>query len=153
MTRDDELIIICALRYAFGRNTYMPSIVADYIWHNIENYSDKFIEDIIRNIEDETKSHIRLECRYDEKTWRDLLTKLHKNMHKHIFKQTGGGCSYKGECDMSYECSCGEKIRIATGLIGYWNLPLEFKERGDLTETERLEREGILKMITGESIK
>jgi len=36
-----------------------------------------------------------------------------KEKHKHIFKSYGGGTDLKTNIsDMSYECKCGEKIRI-----------------------------------------
>lgn len=50
------LILIAAMRYAMGRNTYMPMVVADYIKRHILLLDDKFLvmaaDDIRRHFED-----------------------------------------------------------------------------------------------------
>ena len=56
---DDDFgcIINCALRYAIGRHTYMPSVVMDFIRKHIDALDTKtisvMIEDIDREIKDE----------------------------------------------------------------------------------------------------
>ena len=40
MNIDLETIILCALRYAFTRRSYMPALVADYIVEHFEEISD-----------------------------------------------------------------------------------------------------------------
>lgn len=53
---DFRLILIAAMRYAMGRNTYMPMVVADYIKHHIHLLDGKFLvlatDDIRRHFED-----------------------------------------------------------------------------------------------------
>ena len=53
---DFRLILIVAMRYAMGRNTYMPSVVADYLKRHIQLLDDKFLvlaaDDIRRHFED-----------------------------------------------------------------------------------------------------
>ena len=53
---DFRLILIAAMRYAVGRNTYMPMVVADYIKRHILLLDDKFLvmaaDDIRRHFED-----------------------------------------------------------------------------------------------------
>ena len=53
---DFRLILIAAMRYAMGRNTYMPLVVADYIKRHILLLDDKFLvmaaDDIRRHFED-----------------------------------------------------------------------------------------------------
>ena len=53
---DFRLILIAAMRYAMGRNTYMPSVVADYLKRHIQLLDDKFLvlaaDDIRRHFED-----------------------------------------------------------------------------------------------------
>jgi len=55
--KDFECIVGCALRYAIGRNTYMPSLVVDFIKNHIEifdiNSIAVMIEDIDRELSDE----------------------------------------------------------------------------------------------------
>ena len=52
---DFRLILIAAMRYAMGRNTYMPMVVADYIKRHILLLDDKFLvmaaDDIRRHFE------------------------------------------------------------------------------------------------------
>ncbi len=53
---DFRLIVLSAMRYAMGRNTYMPLVVTDYIKRHIRLLDDKFlvlaVNDIRRHFED-----------------------------------------------------------------------------------------------------
>lgn len=53
---DFRLILLAAMRYAMGRSTYMPMVVADYIKRHIQLLDDKFLvlaaNDIRRHFED-----------------------------------------------------------------------------------------------------
>ena len=53
---DFRLILLSAMRYAMGRNTYMPIVVADYIKRHRQFLDDKFLvlatDDIRRHLED-----------------------------------------------------------------------------------------------------
>ena len=53
---DFRLILLSAMRYAMGRNTCMPMVVADYIKRHIQLLDDKFLvlaaDDIRRHLED-----------------------------------------------------------------------------------------------------
>lgn len=53
---DFRLIVLSAMRYAMGRNTYMPLVVTDYIKRHIWLMDDKFLvlaaNDIRRHFED-----------------------------------------------------------------------------------------------------
>ena len=53
---DFRLILLSAIRYAMGRNTYMPAVVSDYIKRHIRFLDDKFLalaaDDIRRHLED-----------------------------------------------------------------------------------------------------
>ena len=40
---DFRLILLSAMRYAMGRNTYMPAVVSDYIKRHIRFLDDKFL--------------------------------------------------------------------------------------------------------------
>ena len=52
---DFRLILLSAMRYAMGRNTCMPMVVADYIKRHIQLLDDKFLvlaaDDISRHLE------------------------------------------------------------------------------------------------------
>ena len=53
---DFRLVLLSAMRYAMGRNTYMPAVVSDYIKRHIRFLNDKFLalaaDDIRRHLED-----------------------------------------------------------------------------------------------------
>ena len=53
---DFRLILLSAMRYAMGRNTCMPMVVADYIKRHIQLLDDKFLvlaaDEIRRHLED-----------------------------------------------------------------------------------------------------
>lgn len=53
---DFRLILLSAMRYAMGRKTYMPSVIADYIKRHLPHLDDKFLtlaaDDIQRYLED-----------------------------------------------------------------------------------------------------
>ena len=53
---DFRLIVLSAMRYAMGRNTYMPLVVTNYIKRHIRLLDDKFLmlaaDDIHRHFED-----------------------------------------------------------------------------------------------------
>lgn len=53
---DFRLVLLSAMRYAMGRNTYMPAVVFGYIKRHIRFLDDKFLalaaDDIRRHLED-----------------------------------------------------------------------------------------------------
>ena len=75
-----EQILICAVRYALGRMSYIVGVVAEYVAVKQPELSKKCINIIIRDIEEELKRYhdagqiLGMEC--DERTWLRLLEKL-----------------------------------------------------------------------------
>ena len=53
---DFRLILLSAMRYAMGRKTHMPSVIADYIKRHLQLLDDKFLTlavgDIRQHLED-----------------------------------------------------------------------------------------------------
>ena len=45
-------ICLCAMRYALGRQSYMPSLVQDFIWEHIREIDSGTIEIMIRDIDE-----------------------------------------------------------------------------------------------------
>lgn len=76
----EELILMCAVRYALGRMSYIVSVVCDYIKVKHKNLSQYCINIIIRDIEEELERYhnsghtLGMEC--DEKQWVQLLNFL-----------------------------------------------------------------------------
>lgn len=77
-----EHILICAVRYALGRMSYMVSIVCEYVASKHRELSEHCIDIIIRDIEEEIEMCHKIgrtcgmEC--DEREWLRLLETLKK---------------------------------------------------------------------------
>ena len=77
---DEEQIIICAVRYALGRMSYITGIVAEYVASKKDELSEQCKAIIIRDIETEYALYrsmgqtLGMEC--DERTWLRLLEVL-----------------------------------------------------------------------------
>ena len=56
--KDFECIVGCALRYAIGRNTYMPSLVSDFIKNHIEIFDINSIAVMIEDIDRELSGEL-----------------------------------------------------------------------------------------------
>lgn len=80
MISDNEHILICAVRYALGRMSYIVGIVAEYVANNRNELSENCIAIIIRDIEEEIEMCHRLGkycgMEFDERTWINLLQVL-----------------------------------------------------------------------------
>lgn len=77
---NEEQILICAVRYALGRMSYIVGVVAEYVAVKQSGLSKECINIIIRDIEEELKRYhdagqlLGMEC--DERTWVRLLERL-----------------------------------------------------------------------------
>ena len=71
---DFRLILLSAMRYAMGRNTYMPVVVSNYIKRHIRLLDDKFLalaaDDIRRHLEDYAEHEL------NSNFWQGLLDAL-----------------------------------------------------------------------------
>lgn len=77
---DDEQILICAVRYALGRMSYIVGDVAQYVAYKRKTLSKQCIDIIIRDIEEEIQRYHRsghtLGMQCDEMMWIRLLNVL-----------------------------------------------------------------------------
>ena len=78
MTNVEEEVLICALRYALGRHTYIVSVIADNVKNNINKLSQKTIgvmakdiQEVIKEGEPELATN-----KMDYSTWKKLLSTL-----------------------------------------------------------------------------
>lgn len=77
---NEEQILICAVRYALGRMSYIVGVIAEYVAVKQPELSPNCINIIIRDIEEELKRYhdegqtLGMEC--DERTWVRLLERL-----------------------------------------------------------------------------
>lgn len=72
-----ETILLCAVRYAIGRKTYIPSLVIDYITPLLPYLS----EDVLKLIADEIIGHYTYEGalgdeKIDKPYWIEFLRKI-----------------------------------------------------------------------------
>ena len=82
---DFRLILLSAMRYAMGRNTYMPAVVSDYIKRHIRFPDDKFLvlaaDDIRRHLEDYAEHEPYLNL------WQNLLCALEAEQRARATRQ------------------------------------------------------------------
>ena len=77
INKDFETILVCAVRYAIGRQTYIPSLVIDYITPLLPSLS----EDVLKLIANEIVQHYTYEGglgdeKIDRPYWEQFLRKI-----------------------------------------------------------------------------
>lgn len=79
MTREEQ-ILICAVRYALGRRSYIVGTVAEYVNSKKNELSKNCINIIIRDIKEQLEfcHKMNMTCgdEIDERTWNNLLKAL-----------------------------------------------------------------------------
>ena len=82
---DFRLILLSAMRYAMGRKTHMPSVIADYIKRHLQLLDDKFLtlaaDDIQRYLEDYTEHEANSDL------WQNLLDALETEQRDQATRQ------------------------------------------------------------------
>ena len=81
INKDFETILLCAVRYAIGRKSYMPSVVIDYITPLLPYLT----EDVLKLIADEIIGHYTYEGglgdeKIDRPYWEQFLRKVRLEM-------------------------------------------------------------------------
>lgn len=83
ITDDFESMLICALRYSIGRETYMPGIAIDYIGYLAPQLSANTLFVMQRDIRETITSYGRIKRRlYMEAEWIGLEAELRKEYEK-----------------------------------------------------------------------
>lgn len=76
----EEQILICAVRYALGRQSYIVGVVAEYVASKRNELSEHCLDILIRDIKEEIEMCHRIgkTCGdwFDERTWQNLLEVL-----------------------------------------------------------------------------
>ena len=89
-TDDDRLILIAAFRYALGRCSYMPSVVASVItqcWSSLTEHDQRLIK---REIADAIeRGHAGMDC--DVAIWRRVLELGDKSAENGVESKSWGG--------------------------------------------------------------
>ena len=82
---DFRLVLLSAMRYAMGKNTYMPVVVSDYIKRHIRFLDDKFLvlaaDDIWRHLDDYAEHEPNLNL------WQNLLCALETEQRARATRQ------------------------------------------------------------------
>ena len=82
---DFRLILLSAMRYAMGRNTCIPMVVADYIKRHIQLLDDKFLvlaaDNIRRHLEDYAEHEM------NPNLWQSLLDTLETEQRERATRQ------------------------------------------------------------------
>ncbi|MEF2646834.1 MAG: hypothetical protein U0N32_12090 [Oscillospiraceae bacterium] len=80
-----RLILLSAMRYAMGRKTHMPSVIADYIKRHLQLLDDKFLtlaaDDIQRYLEDYAEHEANSDL------WQNLLDALETEQRDRATRQ------------------------------------------------------------------
>ncbi len=71
---DISAMLVCAVRYALGRRTYIVQWTCEFIRNNTHLLIDKDIQVMIRDIEQQKQYSYRDKC--DEECWLSLLNYL-----------------------------------------------------------------------------
>ena len=89
-TDDDRLVLIAAFRYALGRMTYMPSVVAGVLaqcWADLTEHDQRLIKrEIAEAIE---RGHAGMAC--DVATWRRVLERSGKEPENGVESKSSAG--------------------------------------------------------------
>ena len=81
INKDFETILLCAVRYAIGRKSYMPSMVIDYITPLLPYLSEDVLKLIVNEIiERYTDEGALGDEKIDKPYWIDFLRKIRLEM-------------------------------------------------------------------------
>ena len=79
--KDFSIVVFCAFRYALGRMTYMPSIVAEFIQTNIKDIKTSDIRLMIKEIEEANEDNL-LGMDFDVRMWLRLKDFLEEELKR-----------------------------------------------------------------------
>ena len=71
---DYEIMVLCALRYALGRKSYITGLVSDYIWDNRKILGRRAREQVVEDI----KGTKDLGMEMDKLIWEGLVERLER---------------------------------------------------------------------------
>jgi len=73
--KNDQLVLICAFRYALGRATYVPSMIAEELESNWKEFDPWQQEQILDDIDKAVKlGYAGMDC--DSKMWADFARRV-----------------------------------------------------------------------------
>lgn len=79
VSRNFELMMISAMRYAIGRMTYMPSVTIDYIRSLLPKLSTNTLYVMERDIHEEVERYERMQHElYMKREWVELMNDINE---------------------------------------------------------------------------
>ena len=83
-SRDEDFgaVLMCAVRYAIGRRTYMPKLVVDFITPLVPELTTKTLWVLKADINDREKYDALGDPTIDAPIWRELFTVIQKELIK-----------------------------------------------------------------------
>ena len=73
--KNDKLVLLCAFRYALGRATYMPSLIAEELERNWQEFEPWQREQILGDIDHAVKHDMAgMDC--DKKMWSSFASRV-----------------------------------------------------------------------------
>lgn len=72
----------CAVRYAVGRRTYMPSLVIDFITPHLGELSDKTLWCFQRDLEERKNGFFDFGDEFDKANWMNFLDAVNKEIDR-----------------------------------------------------------------------
>lgn len=85
MGEEFGMIVTCAIRYAIGRMTYMPSVVCEFTLRYLPLLDSKTIDIIIRDITE--KQEYFQDKLADQELWQNLRTKAEEEKARRISEE------------------------------------------------------------------
>ena len=83
--QDFGTVCVCALRYAMGRKTYMPSLVRDFVRPLLTQLPDKTLAVMINDCEEQERMNVWGSETIDKPGWvrwkQELLTEKERRSH------------------------------------------------------------------------
>ena len=81
---DDDFgaICNCAVRYAVGRRTYMPSLVIDFITPHLGELSDQTLWCFQRDLEERKNDFFDFGDEFDKANWMSFLDAVNKEIKR-----------------------------------------------------------------------
>ena len=86
---DDDFVIIfvCAVRYCFGRQTYMPSLVQDFVCRNFKYLNDKELQVMVDDIKFAERINWLGDERIDKPGWIKFRDRINSELEKRKAEQ------------------------------------------------------------------
>ena len=83
-SRDEDFgaVLMCAVRYAIGRRTYMPKLVVDFITPLVPELTTKTLWVLKADINDREKYDALGDPTIDAPIWRELFAVIQKELIK-----------------------------------------------------------------------